>query len=71
MKKYSLETKLAVVTAYLDGTESLRDTAKNYNVSKTMLHRWVAKFSKTWSRLLFKKHIQITQWSLKWTYLII
>ncbi len=46
MKKYSLETKLAVVNAYLDGTESLRDTAKKYNVSKTMLHRWVARFQK-------------------------
>ena len=46
MKKYSLENKLAVVHAYLDGAESLRDTAKKYKVSKTMLQRWVAKFQK-------------------------
>ena len=30
----------------LMASESLRDTAKKYNVSKTMLHRWVAKFQK-------------------------
>ncbi len=46
MKKYSLETKLTVVHAYLDGAEPLRDTAKKYKVSKTMLQRWVAKFQK-------------------------
>jgi transposase len=42
--KYTLETKLAAVTDYLDGAESIRETAKKYGVSKTMLHRWVAKF---------------------------
>ena len=44
MTKYSLETKLEAVYAYLDGIESIRDTAQKYNVSKTMLNRWVTKF---------------------------
>ncbi|MED4400248.1 IS3 family transposase [Metabacillus fastidiosus] len=44
MTKYSLETKLSVVHAYLNGVESLRDTAKKYNVSYTMLQKWVARF---------------------------
>ena len=48
MKKYSLDTKLAAVNSSLNGVESLRDIAKKYNVSKTMLHRWVAKYQKTW-----------------------
>ncbi|KAA9012901.1 IS3 family transposase [Niallia endozanthoxylica] len=43
-KKYSLETKLAAVKEYLEGAESLRVIAKKYHVSKTMLHRWVAKY---------------------------
>lgn len=45
-EKYSIETKLAAVNAYLNGVESIREVAKKYNVSKTMLHRWVAKFEK-------------------------
>ncbi|MCM3655463.1 IS3 family transposase [Metabacillus litoralis] len=44
MTKYSLETKLAAVNAYLDGVESFKDTAKKYNVNMTMLKKWVAKF---------------------------
>ncbi|MGG3806592.1 helix-turn-helix domain-containing protein [Metabacillus fastidiosus] len=43
MTKYSLETKLLVVHAYLNGVESLRDTAQKYNVSYTMLQKWVAR----------------------------
>ncbi|MFB7642078.1 transposase [Peribacillus butanolivorans] len=44
MTKYSSESKLAAVNAYLDGVESLRDTAQKYNVNMTMLKKWVAKF---------------------------
>jgi transposase len=43
-KKYPIEIKLAAVNDYLEGGESIRQTAEKYNVSKTMLHRWVAKF---------------------------
>jgi transposase-like protein len=44
MTKYSLETKLAAVNAYLDGVESFKATAQKYNVSTTMLKKWVAKY---------------------------
>lgn len=44
MSKHSLETKLAAVNAYLDGSKSLRDIAQKFNVSKTTFHRWVAKY---------------------------
>ena len=44
MTKYSLETKLTAVNAYLDGVESFKDTAQKYNVNMTMLKKWVAKF---------------------------
>ncbi|MFV2049576.1 MULTISPECIES: transposase [Bacillaceae] len=44
MKKYPLEIILAAVTTYLEGVESIRKIAKKYNVSKSMLHRWVVKF---------------------------
>ncbi|WP_139365065.1 IS3 family transposase [Litchfieldia alkalitelluris] len=43
-KKYPLEIKIAAVNEYLEGGESIRQTAQKYNVNKTMLHRWVAKF---------------------------
>lgn len=43
-KIYSLETKLAAVNDYLEGGDSIRVIAKKHSVSKTMLHRWVAKF---------------------------
>jgi transposase len=43
-KIYPLDIKLAAVNDYLDGASSIRETAKKYGVSKTMLHRWVAKF---------------------------
>jgi transposase len=46
MTKYSLETKLAAVTAYLEGVESFEATAKKHNVSPTMLKKWVAKYKK-------------------------
>ncbi len=45
-KKYPLEIKIAAVNEYLEGGESIRQTAQKYNVNKTMLHRWVAKFQK-------------------------
>ncbi|WP_419182812.1 transposase, partial [Metabacillus fastidiosus] len=44
MTKYSLETKLTAVHAYLNGTESFKMTAQNQNVNMTMLKKWVAKF---------------------------
>ena len=43
-KKYSLETKLAAVQYYLNGSDSIRVTANKFNISKTMLHRWVKRF---------------------------
>jgi transposase len=43
-KIYPLEIKLAAVNNYLDGGESIREIAKKYSVSKTMLHRWVTKY---------------------------
>jgi transposase-like protein len=44
MSKYSLETKLAAVKAYLNGVESFKETAEKHNVNMTMLKKWVAKF---------------------------
>ncbi|MFJ7726281.1 IS3 family transposase [Neobacillus sp. NPDC097160] len=44
MTKYSLETKLAAVIAYLDGIESFKDIAHKHNVNMTMLKKWVSKF---------------------------
>ncbi|WP_255258199.1 helix-turn-helix domain-containing protein [Bacillus sp. AFS018417] len=44
MTKYSLETKLAAVHAYLDGVESFQVTAQKHNVNIVMLKKWVAKF---------------------------
>jgi transposase len=44
MTNYPLETKLAAVNDYLNGVESIRSIAKKYNVSKTMLHRWISKY---------------------------
>ncbi|MFD2443647.1 transposase [Bacillus sp. CGMCC 1.16607] len=46
MTKYSLETKLAAVEAYINGVESLRDIAQKYNVGVIMLQVWVTKFRK-------------------------
>ena len=57
-KKYSLETKLTAVQYYLNGSDSIRVTANKFNISKTMLHRWVKRFelhgSKDLSRKLYK-----------------
>ena len=44
MTKYSLDTKLAAVHAYLEGAESFKRIAQEYKVSNTMLKKWVAKF---------------------------
>ncbi|SFX27638.1 Transposase and inactivated derivatives [Thermoactinomyces sp. DSM 45891] len=44
MAKYSVETKLEAVRAYLDGVESYRDIAEKYQVSITPLQEWVAKY---------------------------
>jgi hypothetical protein len=52
-KEYSIETRLAAVNAYLDGVESIRKVAKKFNISKTMLHRWVGKLKKM-DQKLFK-----------------
>jgi transposase len=43
-KIYPLEIKLAAVNDYLNGGDSIRGIAKKYDVNKTMLHRWVARF---------------------------
>ena len=71
MTKYSLETKLTAVNAYLDGVESFKDTAQKYNVNMTMLKKWVAKFRVHGLSSFSKNTIQIIQFSLNWTYLII
>ncbi|RAK18456.1 helix-turn-helix protein [Anoxybacillus vitaminiphilus] len=44
MTKYSLETKLAAVKAYLEGVDSFKVTAQEYNVSVSMLKKWVTKY---------------------------
>lgn len=44
MTKHSLETKLKAIYAYLEGTESIMQTAQKYGVSKTLLHKWVVQF---------------------------
>jgi transposase len=44
MTKYSLETKLAAVRAYLEGVDSFKVTAQKYNVSVSMLKKWVTKY---------------------------
>jgi hypothetical protein len=37
MTKYSLETKLEAVRAYINGTESFRDLANKYHVNVSMV----------------------------------
>jgi transposase len=44
MAKYSLETKLAAVRSYFDSVESFKDIAQKYNVDKTLLKDWVARY---------------------------
>jgi transposase len=44
MTKYSSETKLTAVHAYLNGVESFKTIAQKHNVSISMLKKWVAKF---------------------------
>ncbi|BDG48676.1 MULTISPECIES: helix-turn-helix domain-containing protein [Parageobacillus] len=44
MTKYSLETKLAAVRAYLEGGDSFQVTAQKHNVSVSMLKKWVMKY---------------------------
>ena len=45
MKKYSLEFKLKVVTAYLTGVGSYSSLAKKYDIpSKTRIEEWVATY---------------------------
>jgi transposase len=44
MTKYSLETKLAAVHAYLEDLESFKVIAQKHGVSTTMLKKWVAKY---------------------------
>lgn len=45
MKKYSLEFKLKVVTAYLKGVGSYSSLAKKYEIpSKTRIEEWVATY---------------------------
>ncbi|OAH58602.1 hypothetical protein AWH48_16485 [Domibacillus aminovorans] len=44
MTKYSLETKLAAVLAYLEGRETSREVAQAHNVNRWMLEKWADKF---------------------------
>ncbi|MGI8385864.1 helix-turn-helix domain-containing protein [Robertmurraya sp. P23] len=43
MKKISLEKIMGAVNAYLEGAESIRDIAQRYNISKSVLHRWITR----------------------------
>ncbi|WP_461200776.1 hypothetical protein [Anoxybacillus sp. TBDG-1] len=38
MTKYSLETKLAAVSAYLEGVDSFKVTAQKYNVKDEIVY---------------------------------
>jgi transposase-like protein len=51
MTKYSLNTQLAAIQAYLNGEESYKETARIYGVNTTLLKEW--------------DHIQTTRSSLK------
>ncbi|MDV7767750.1 helix-turn-helix domain-containing protein [Peribacillus sp. CSMR9] len=42
MTKYSLEFKLKAVLAYLEGVDSFRTVANQFNTSLTPLKQWVA-----------------------------
>ena len=44
MTKYSFETKLEAVTAYLEETESIMNIDHLYNVNRSVLQRWIATF---------------------------
>lgn len=44
MTKYSLELKLKAVLAYLEGVDSFRTVAKQFNTSLTPLKHWVAHY---------------------------
>ncbi|TCP62073.1 hypothetical protein EDD57_106105, partial [Baia soyae] len=41
MAKYSLETKLKAVEAYLDGVESYQTVAQRYQVGEMDVVKWV------------------------------
>lgn len=45
MVKHSLETKLEAINAYLNGNDSIRSIARKYKVSKSVFHRWVARYT--------------------------
>jgi transposase-like protein len=64
MTKYSLETKLAAVNAYLNGVKSFKDTAEKYNVNMTMLKKWVAKF-RVHGLAAFQKQKTYTNYSVE------
>ncbi|QNK50262.1 helix-turn-helix domain-containing protein [Brevibacterium sp. PAMC23299] len=44
MTKYSLELKLKAVLAYLEGRDSFRTVANQFNISLTPLKQWVAHY---------------------------
>ncbi|MBU8917670.1 IS3 family transposase [Bacillus sp. FJAT-29953] len=44
MTKYTLETKLKAVDAYLNGVESIKETALRFNVNRSLLQRWIATY---------------------------
>lgn len=44
MTKYSLELKLKAVLAFLEGADSFRTVAKQFNTSLTPLKHWVAHY---------------------------
>ncbi|TCP60319.1 transposase [Baia soyae] len=52
MAKYSAETKLEAVKAYLDGVESYKDVTKQYKVDPTMLREWVLRYQEHGYRAL-------------------
>ncbi|MFK9119056.1 transposase, partial [Peribacillus frigoritolerans] len=44
MTKYSLELKLKAVLTYLEGMDSFRTVANQFNISLTPLKQWVAHY---------------------------
>ncbi|QPW46686.1 IS3 family transposase [Bacillus thuringiensis] len=45
MRKYSVETKLKVINAYLNSGESLRTIGNQFNINDSLVHRWVTKYN--------------------------
>ena len=56
MTKYSLDTRLTAIHAYLNGVESYKDTAKRYGVNSALLKEWVARYRLHGSEGLHKSY---------------